>query len=155
LHSTSHSTYHSNTTHNKYITDSGTSVSLSHSETITFVVQDFTMTATPTTITLNAGTAGTSTITIAPLNGFTGTVNLASNSTACTLSPTSVTTSGSSTLSCTFTAASTIHVTVTGTSGIISHSVTVTFIVRDFTIAASPSSVSYTPGTAATSTITI
>src|SRR5205807_750631 len=133
----------------------GTSGSLSHSVTVTYVVQDFTIAASPTTVTVNANTAGTSTISITALNGFAGVVSLTTNSTSCTVSPTSVTGSGSATLSCTFSSGPTIHVGVTGTSGSLSHSVTVTYVVQDFTIAASPISVNVNAGAAGTSTITI
>src|SRR5207302_5291130 len=98
-------------------------------------------TASPTAVTVNVGAAGTSTITVTGLNGFAGIVALTTNSTSCTISPTSVTGSGSATLSCTFAVVSTVHVGVTGTSGSLSHSATVTYTVQDFAIAASPTSV--------------
>src|SRR5438309_1266874 len=133
----------------------GTSSSLSHSVTVTYVVQDFTITATPASVTVNAGSAGTSSISVAAVNGFAGVVSLTTNSTSCSISPTSVTGSGSATLSCTFASASTVHVGVTGTSGSRSHSVTVTYIVQDFTIAASPTSVNVNVNAAGTSSIAI
>ncbi len=142
------------TTGNRHVAVTGTSGSLSHSVTVTFVVQDFTITASPTSVTVNANAAGTSTISLAAVNGFTGVASLATNSTSCTVSPTSVTGSGSSTLSCTFTMASTVHVGVTGASGSLSHSVTVTYVVRDFGISAS-SPATVNEGSSTTSTITV
>src|SRR5207245_405686 len=145
-----------NTTGNKHVSVTGTSGALSHSVTVTFVVQDFTIAASPTTITINVNAAGTSTITVTAVNGFAGVVSLTTNSTSCSVAPTSVTGSGSSTLSCTFTTGGTFHVAVTGTSGALSHSVTVTFTAApDFTITASPTSVTLNAGSAGTSTITI
>ena len=73
---------------------SGTSGALSHTANVVFHVQDFTVTASPASVSVNAGVAGTATITVAPVNGFTGTVTLAvtTNSTnlSCTLSSTSI-----------------------------------------------------------------
>src|SRR5205807_16234 len=113
----------------KHVSVTGTSGSLSHSVTVTFNVQDFTITASPTSVTVNAGAAGTSAITVTGLSGFAGIVAVTTNSTSCTISPTSVTGSGSATLSCTFAVVSTVHVGVTGTSGSLSHSATVTYTV--------------------------
>src|SRR5207237_9945791 len=54
----------------------GTSGSLSHSTTATFVVEDFTLDATPTSLTGNINSALTSTVTASPANGFVGTATL-------------------------------------------------------------------------------
>src|SRR5205807_1207353 len=143
------------TTGTKHVSVTGTSGALSHSVTVTFQVQDFTIAASPTSVTVNANAAGTSSITVTAVNSFAGVVSLTTNSTSCSVAPTSVTGSGSATLSCTFTTASTVHVGVTGTSGSLSHSVTVTFIVQDFTVAASPTSVTVNAGSAGTSAITV
>src|SRR5438067_1370925 len=106
-----------------------------------------------------AGVPATSTITISPLNGFTGDVALVSDNAACTVTPTTVTGgSGNSVLSCTFGAAGTVTVTVTATSASLSHSTTVTYTVTslpDFAISANPTAVTVTVGSAGTSTITI
>jgi len=144
------------------VTLTGTSGSLSHSATVTYTVTaapDFTIYANPTAVTVVVNSAGTSTITISPANGFAGDVALISDNAACTLTPTMITGgSGNSVLSCTFGAAGTVTVTVTGTSGSLSHSATVTYTVTslpDFTISASPTAVTVTVGSAGTSTITI
>src|SRR6266480_1592584 len=140
----------------------GTSGSLSHSASVDFNVggvPDFTISANPTSVTVTVNSAGTSTITISPVNGFTGTVTLATDNAACTVTPATVSGgSGTSTLSCTFTTAGTVTVTVTGTSGSLSHTATVDYTVNglpDFTIAANPTSVTMAVGVAGTSTITI
>jgi len=138
-----------------HVAVTGTSGSLSHSATVTYTVQDFTVTASPTSVTVLADSAGTSTVTVTGLNGFAGVVNLATNSTSCTLSPTSVTGSGSSNLSCTFDFAGTFHVTVTGTNAALSHNATVTYTVQDFALTVSPTSITVYAGTAATSSLTV
>src|SRR5213592_4077417 len=146
---------------NYLLTVTGTSGTLSHPATATFTITDFSVIASPTTASVNVGTAATSTITVAPVNGFTGTVALTSTVSpaglTCTLSPTSIVLGASqtSTLSCSSSTAGTFTVTVTGTSGSLSHTATVTVIVTDFTVAASPTTASVNVGTAATSTITV
>src|SRR5437773_2352511 len=145
------------TTGSVTVTVTGTSGSMSHTATVDFTVAgapDFTISANPTTVSVTIGTAGTSMITISPVNGFTGNVALASDNNACILTPATVTGgSGTSTLSCTFGAAGTVTVTVTGTSGSLSHSATVTYMVTslpDFTLSASPTSVTIAVNTPST-----
>src|SRR2546430_835556 len=133
----------------------GTNGSLSHSATVAYTIQDFSLTASPAGIDVNAGTASNSTITLTAREGFDGVVSLATNSTACTVSPTSLPGSGSSTLSCAFASASTVQVTVTGISDFLSHSVQVTFTVQDYTVVANPTSVTVNAGVAANSTVHI
>src|SRR5947199_161950 len=120
---------------------------------------DFTIAASPTSVSATVGVPATSTITISPLNGFTGDVALTSDNSACTLTLSTVTGgSGNSVLSCTFGAAGTVTVTVTATSASLSHSTTVTYTVTslpDFAISANPTAVTVTVGSAGTSTITI
>ncbi len=121
---------------------------------------DFNMSASPTSITTSAGSVASSTMTVAPINGFTGTITLASavSSTGltCTLNATSLVLgpSQTSTLLCNG-QAGTYTVTVTGTSGALSHAVMVSFIVTDFTIASTPTTQTIARGTSATFTITI
>ncbi len=142
------------------VTVTGTSGSISHSAIVTYTVTDFTISASLTTVTTTAGTIGTSTITVAPVNGFAGTVALTSQISpaglTCALSPTSIVLGASqtSTLSCSG-AKSTYTVTVTGTSGSLSHSVVVIYTVTDFNVAASPTTATVNVGVAGVSTITI
>src|SRR2546426_9073467 len=156
----------SNTAGTYTVQVTGASGSLSHSATVTYNVgaaPDFMISTSPTSVRVNAGTAGTSTITITSLNGFNSAVSLTasvspSTGLTCNLNPTSVTTpsggSVTSSLSCSG-SAGTYTVTVTGTSGGLSHTANVTYTVQDFTIAASPTSVGIIGGGAAgTSTIT-
>jgi hypothetical protein len=96
---------------------------------------DFTLSASPTSVSTAAGASGTATIAVGALNGFTGNVSLAvagaPTGASATLSPTSVTGSGSSvlTLSAGSAAAGTYNVTVTGTSGALSHPAAVTWTI--------------------------
>jgi hypothetical protein len=159
------------------VTVTGTFGSLSHNTTVSLTVTpvpDFTIAATalaPATVV--AGNPATSTVTIAPTNGFTGTVNLTCGSITptgtgnptCAFVPASIPGgSGTATLTVNTTAATSpvaYTVTVAGTSGPQNHSTPVTLTVTappagDFTIAATalaPASVS--AGASSTSTITI
>jgi len=149
---------------NYNVTVTGTSGSLSHSTSVSVSVQtsspDFAVSSSPTSVTVITGASGTSAVTVAPLNGFTGTVTLSvttnSTSLVCTLSSASITGgSGTSTLSCHGSPAANYLATVIGTSGSLSHSATVTYHVQDFSVSASPASVSVTTGASGTSTIAV
>ena len=157
------------------ITLSGTSGSLTHntsaSLSVDLIPPDYTLTASaPTPASVAAGGSATSTITVAPLNGFNTTVNLSCSSITpvvspaptCTFAPTSVANgSGSATLTVSTSATTPVGsytVTILGAGGV-NHTTTATVTVTaapDFTIAASaaaPASIS--AGGTATSTITI
>jgi hypothetical protein len=117
------------------VTVTGTSGSLVHTAMVTVNVADFTLTASPTSATVNTGSAATSNITVQAVGGFTGTVTLSvtTNSTnlTCTLTPTSIAGgSGSSTLSCSSTISGDYLANVTGSSGSLSHSATFTVHVQ-------------------------
>ncbi|HEX9613198.1 MAG TPA: WD40 repeat domain-containing protein [Candidatus Bathyarchaeia archaeon] len=151
---------------NYLATITGTSTNLSHSAGVVYHVAnapDFTVNADPTSVTVNVAAAANSTMTVAPLNGFTGTVSLGvtTNSTnlVCSLSATSITGgSGSSTLTCTGSSAGNYLATITGTRGTISHSATVIYHIigsQDFTLSANPTSLNIPAGSSGTSTITL
>jgi len=122
------------------VTVTGTSGSLTHTATISLTVNavatpDFSLSASPASLTVTQGTSGSSTVTVTPSGGFTGSVTL-SNSAL----PSGVTaafgtnpTTGSSAL--TFTASATATtgtstVTVTGTSGTLTHTTNISLTIN-------------------------
>ena len=102
-------------------------------------VPDFTITATSPAQT-RPGNYPTSTITITPLNGFTGTVNLATGNLPSGVNCQPVTPntisggSGTASLSCTGNAAATYQVTITASSGQLTHTSPATFTFTDFSL---------------------
>jgi Domain of unknown function (DUF1929)/PKD domain len=125
---------------------------------------DFTISATPATQSVNAGIGTTYTVTVAPLNGFTGTVTLTASGlpagATATFSLPSLGGSGTSTLTVSTTAdssASSSTISMTGTSGSLVHSATSTLnvVAPDFSVAVSPGSTSVAPGGTATFTVTV
>jgi hypothetical protein len=132
---------------------------------------DFTVGASPSSLTITQGSHGTSTITITSLNGFNSATTLSASGlpsgVTATFSANPVTppANGSATSTLTLTASSTATtgpatVTLTGTSGSTTHSTTISLTVNapaqpNFAIGASPSSVAVTQGGKGTSTITI
>ena len=125
---------------------------------------DFSISASPSTLTLGRNSSGNSTISTAVTAGVAGTVNLSvsglPSGAGATFSPASVTAGSSSTLTVTSgsAAAGTYTLTVTGTESGKTHSTTVTLtittaVTNDFSISASPASLSLAPGSNGTSTI--
>jgi|HubBroStandDraft_1064217.scaffolds.fasta_scaffold00097_8 subtilase family serine protease len=125
----------------------------------------FTLSASPSSLSVTQGNSGTSTITVADAGGFTGSVTLAASGL-----PSGVTaafgtnpTTGTSVLTLTASSTATTGtstVTITGTSGSLAATTTVALTVSatatpNFTIAASPASLAVTQGASGTSTITI
>jgi len=144
------------------LTIMGTSNTLSHSTTATFDFVDFTMTA-RSPPTSNVGSSASTNVIIGSLNGFVGTVSLtdtAPSGLSCdAISPNNVLNSGTVAIFCNATIAGTYVLTVTGTIGPLTHSVTATFAFTgtaspDFVIAATLS-VSFTSGSAGTSMVSI
>ncbi|GGG69379.1 hypothetical protein [Edaphobacter dinghuensis] len=149
------------------LTITGTSGTLSHSATVMLIVQgapDFSISASPSSQTVTPGNSITYTTSISALNGFASTVNLSvsglPNGVTASISPASVSGSGSATLTvstATTTAMGTYTLTITGTSGTLSHSATATLVVPgpDFNITASPGSQTVTQGNNTTYTASI
>jgi hypothetical protein len=125
----------------------------------------FTLSDSPSSLSITQGSSGTSTVTVTDVNGFTGSVTLVASGL-----PSGVTaafgtnpTTGSSVLTLTASSTATTGtstVTITGTSGSLTATTTLALTVSatatpNFTIAASPASVTVTQGASGTSTITI
>jgi len=89
---------------------------------------DFTISASPSALTVTSGGVVTSTVAISVLDGFTGTVTLGASSSWATFNPSSVTAPGATPMTITVpagTAAGAYPITLTGISGSLSHSATV------------------------------
>ncbi|HTU41398.1 MAG TPA: protease pro-enzyme activation domain-containing protein [Candidatus Aquilonibacter sp.] len=125
----------------------------------------FTLSASPSSVTVTQGSSGTSTITVTDVGGFTGSVTLAASGL-----PSGVTaafgtnpTTGTSVLTLTASSTATTGsatVTVTGTSGSLTATTTIALTVNSttspaFSVSASPTSVTVTQGSSGTSTITV
>src|SRR6266566_3272462 len=123
----------------------------------------FTLSASPSSVTFLQGASGLTTITINPVNGFNGNVNLTASGLPSGVSALFGTNPASTTslltLSASGTAATgTFIVTVTGFSGTLSSKATITLTVNpagDYTLFASPSSFSVAQGAKGTSAISV
>ena len=120
------------------LTITGTSGSLIHTTTVTLVVAsataDFSISATPASQTIPRRSSTTYTVTVAPSGGFNGTVTFSVSGlpggASASFNPTSVNTSGSSTMTVTVGATrGTFPLTITGTSGSLQRTTSVTLIV--------------------------
>src|SRR6516225_5320135 len=113
---------------------------------------DFSLSASPNSLTITQGNMGTSTITVNPVNGFSGSVNLSvsglPSGVTASFNPTSATSASTLTLTAASNAATgTVTLTVTGTSGGLTRTTSVTLTVNapavpDFSLSASPASLS-------------
>ena len=152
------------------VTITGTSGSLSHSTTLALTVNatatpDFSLSASPNSLTITQGSNGSSTITVTPQNSFTGSVTLAASGLPNGVTASFGTNPTTATSTLTLTAGSTATtgmstVTITGTSGTLSHTTTLALTVNatatpDFSLSASPSSLTITQGSNGSSTITV
>src|SRR5579884_3500256 len=126
---------------------------------------DFGLTASPSSQSVQAGGSVNYSLAITGSNGFSGAVNLSAsglpNGTSASFSPSSVTGAGISQLTITTTGSvvpGSYPFTVTGTSGSLTHSVSLTLVVSaaaDFSLAVAPSSQSVQPGSSVNYTATV
>jgi subtilase family serine protease len=126
---------------------------------------DFSLSASPSSVSVTRGSNGTSTITITPSNGFTGSVTLSASGlpsgVTAAFNPNPATSTSTVTFTASGTAATgTVTVTATGTSGSLTHTTTITLTVNaavspNFSLSASPSSETVTPGTGTSYTATV
>ena len=126
----------------------------------------FSLSASPSSVTVVQGNSGNTNITSTVTGGFNGTISLSASGqpsgVTVTFNPTSITGAGSSTITMTVgstVAAGTYKITVSGTSGSTTETTTVSLTVTsgtttNFTISASPASLSIARGASARSTIT-
>jgi subtilase family serine protease len=125
----------------------------------------FTLSDSPSSLSITQGNSGTSTITVTDVGGFTGSVTLAASGLPSGVTATFGTnpTTGTSVLTLTASATATTGtstVTITGTSGSLTATTTLALTVNSsatpaFSVSASPTSVTVTQGNSGTSTITV
>jgi hypothetical protein len=125
---------------------------------------NFSLSASPTSVTVTQGSSGSSTITETPSGGFTGSVTLSASGLPSGVTAAFGTNPTTGTSVVTFTASATATtgtstVTITGTSGTLSHTTSVSLTVNatatpNFSLSASPASLTVTQGTSGSSTIT-
>ena len=148
------------------VTITGTSGSLTSTTTLSLTLNpqgSFTLSTSPSTLTIVQGASGTSTISINPLSGFNGSVSLSASGLpagmTASFNPTSTTGTSTLTLTATGTATTgTATVTITGSSGNLSSSTTLSLTVNpppNFTLSVSPNSLTVTQGASGASTITV
>jgi hypothetical protein len=127
------------TTGTSTVTITGTSGSLSHTTTISLTVNatatpNFSLSASPSSLTVKQGTSGSSTITVTDSGGFTGSVTLSNSALPSGVTATFGTNPTTSTSTLTFTASSTATtgtstITITGTSGSLTHTTTISLTI--------------------------
>jgi hypothetical protein len=118
----------------------GASPTLNHLVNVTLTVTsagDFSLSDSPTTLQISRGGKGTDTVSVAALHGFTGTVSLSLSGlpsrTSASWNPSTVSGSGSSTLTIQANKPArtgTYNLKITGTSGNLVHSISLTLVVQ-------------------------
>lgn len=126
---------------------------------------NFSLSASPASVSVVQGSSRSSTITVTPSGGFTGSVTLSASGLPSGVTASFGTNPTTSTSSVTFTASSTAttgtaSVTITGTSGSLTHTTTISLTVTapaqpDFSLSASPSSLTVVQSNSGNSTITV
>jgi subtilase family serine protease len=126
---------------------------------------DYSLSASPSSLSVAQGSSGTSTITVTGINSFSGSVSLTASGlpsgVTASFSPASATTTSTLTLTASSTATvGSATVTITGTSGSLVHTTTVALTITavaapNYSLSASPASLSVVQGTNGTSTVTV
>src|SRR5215469_13493368 len=126
---------------------------------------NFSLSASPSSLTVTQGSSGNSTITVTPSGGFTGSVTLSASGLPSGVTASFGTNPTNSTSVLTLSASSTattgtFTVTITGTSGTLTHTTTISLTVKaatspNFSLSASPSSVTIVQGNSGKSTISV
>lgn len=147
------------------LTISGSDGVLTHTTTVTLVVTqpDFSISAAPATQTVTSGQNASYTVTIAALNGYTGTVSFDLTGlpagASFLFSPNTVTGSGTSNLTISTTSGTTPNgsypLTVTASDGVLTHSANVTLVVTDFGISVTPTSQTVVQGSGTNYTVSL
>jgi hypothetical protein len=128
------------------------------------IAPDFSVSASPPSLSPNVNASGSSTITLGALNGYSGNVTLSAAVTAGSPSGLTLTQPASpsgvpstATLGVTANTPGSYTVTVTATDGTITHTapVTVNVAAPDFSVSASPTSLGLSPGSSSSSTVTL
>ncbi|MBO0889097.1 hypothetical protein J2P12_08370, partial [Candidatus Bathyarchaeota archaeon] len=136
---------------------SATSGNLFHTVMVSVQVADFTV-STSQPSPARAGTTTSSNITIASINHFTGPASLSDTvptGLTCTpITPNTISPAGTATIACTSTKAGNYPLTITATSGTLTHSTVLTFTFQDYTVTATSGQITSPVGTNATTTIT-
>jgi len=158
------------------LTITGTSGSLTHQTTVSLQVNaassgDFALSAASPTITVPVNSNSSDSITVTPSNGFTGSVSLSLSGlpsrTSSSFSPISVSITGTGSGGSTLTISAnkratqgTYSLLLTATSGSLTHTLPLTLYVGtaptpDFSLSATPSSQTVTPGSPTSYTVTV
>jgi len=126
---------------------------------------NFTLSASPTSVSVTQGSSGSSTITVTPSGGFTGSVTLSTSALPSGVTASFGTNPTTSSSSLTFTASSTATtgtstITITGTSGSLTHTTSISLTISapaspNFALSASPTSLTVKQGTSGSSTISV
>lgn len=149
------------------LTITGTDGTLSHAASVTLIIStpDFSLTATPSSQTINQGSPTSYTVTLNPISGYSGTVTFSASGmpagVTANFNPVNLTASGSTALNITTafnTVPGTYPLTITGTDGTLTHTTSVTLVITpagDFQMSTSIASQTVNPGQNAGYGITI
>jgi hypothetical protein len=120
------------------LTINGASGTITHTATVTLIVTgDFTISASPSSVTVSRNGIASYTVTVGALPGFVSTVTLSATGVpkqaTATFTPATITKQGTSTLTVQTrkqVATGSVLLTIKGTSGSLTHSTTVTLVVQ-------------------------